>query len=96
MPPEYFSCNKNTTRYSCNTSSSFPTAERTFSTLRLIKLNLQATMGQACLDGLCLMYIQNYIAISTGAIIKKFAATSRKIKLQFLAALLSLTVVSNS
>ena len=35
-------------------------------------------MGQAHLDGLCLMYIYNNISISTGAIIKKFAATSRK------------------
>ena len=37
-------------------------------------------MGQACLDGLCLVYTHNDISISTGAIIKKFAATSRKIK----------------
>ena len=45
-------------------------------------------MGQARLDGLCLMYNHNDISISTGAIIKKFAATSRKIKLKFLAAFL--------
>ena len=30
------------------------TAERSFSTLRLIKSDLRATMGQARLDGLCL------------------------------------------
>ena len=40
-----------------------------------------STMGQACLDDLCLIYIHNDISISTGAIIKKFAATSRKAKL---------------
>ena len=57
------------------------TAERSFSTLRLIKSDLRTTMGQARLDGLCLMYIHNDISISTGAIVKKFAATSRKIKL---------------
>ena len=38
-------------------------------------------MGQARLDGLCLMYIYNDNSISTGATIKKFAATNRKIKL---------------
>ena len=38
-------------------------------------------MGQARLDGLCLMYIHNDISISTGDIIKEFAAISRKIKL---------------
>ena len=35
-------------------------------------------MGQARLDGLCLMYIHNDISISTGVIIKKIAAKSRK------------------
>ena len=29
-------------------------AERSFSTLRLIKSDLQTTMGQVCLEGLCL------------------------------------------
>ena len=38
-------------------------------------------MGQARLDGLCLMYIYNDISITTGGIIKKCAVTSRKIKL---------------
>ena len=52
------------------------TAERSFSTLRQIKSDLGTTMGQARLDGLCLIYIRNDISISTGAIIKKFAATS--------------------
>ena len=49
-------------------------------------------MGQARLDGLCLMYIYNDISVSSGDIIKKFAAASRKIKLQYHAA----TIVSNS
>ena len=57
------------------------TAERSFSTLRLIKLDLRTTMGQARLDGLCLMYIHNDSSISIGAIIKKIAVTNRKIKL---------------
>ena len=34
------------------------TVERSFSTLRLIKSDLRTTMGQARLNGLCLMYIQ--------------------------------------
>ena len=38
-------------------------------------------MGQARLNGLCLMYIHNDISISIGAVIKKFAATSRETKL---------------
>ena len=38
-------------------------------------------MSQARLNGLCLMYIHDDISISTGAIIKEFAATSRKVKL---------------
>ena len=57
------------------------TAERSFSMLRLMKSNLRTTMDHARFDDLCLMYIHNGISISTGAIIKKFAATSRKIKL---------------
>ena len=57
------------------------TAEGWFSTLRLIKSHLRTTMAQARLDGLCLMCIHNEISISTGAIIKKFAAASRKRKL---------------
>ena len=57
------------------------TAKRLFSTLRLIKCDLRTTMGQADLNSLCLMYIHNDSSISTGIIIKKFAATSRKIKL---------------
>ena len=36
---------------------SFATAKRSFATLRLIKSDLRSTMGQAHLDGLCLMYI---------------------------------------
>ena len=39
------------------------------------------TMGQVRLGGLRLMYIHDDISISTGAIIKNFAATCRKIKL---------------
>ena len=46
------------------------TAERSFSTLRLIKSDLRTTMGQARLNGLCLMYIHNDNLISNGAIIK--------------------------
>ena len=58
------------------------TAERLFSTLRLTKSHLRTTMGQARQDGLCLMYVHNDISISSaGAAIKKFADTSRKIKL---------------
>ena len=53
-------------------------------------------MGQARLDGVCLMNIHNDISISTGAIIKQFVATSRKIKLQFLEAFFVATIVSNS
>ena len=49
-------------------SVSSATAERSFSTLRPIKLDFRTTMGQA---RLCLMYIHNDISISTGAIIKK-------------------------
>ena len=45
-------------------------------------------MGQARLHGLSLMYIDNDISISDGAIIKKFAATSCKIELQFFEAIL--------
>ena len=60
---------------------SFATAKRLFSTLRLIKSDLRTTMGQARLDGPCLMNIHNDILISTGAIIKKYAVTSRKVKL---------------
>ena len=45
------------------------TTERLFSTLRLIKSDLRTTLGQARLDGLCLMYIHNDITISTGAVI---------------------------
>ena len=57
------------------------TAERSFSALRLLKSDLRAAMGQACLDGLCLMYTHNDILISNGAVIKKFTATSYKKKL---------------
>ena len=57
------------------------TAEQSFSTLQLIKSDLQINMGQARLDGLWLMYVHNDISVSTGAIIKIFVATSRKIKL---------------
>ena len=57
------------------------TAERPFSTLRLIKPDLRTTMGQTRLDGLYLMYIHNNISISIGVNAKKFAATSRKQKL---------------
>ena len=57
------------------------TSQQSFSTQRLIKLDLRTTMGQARLDGLCLMYVHNDILISTGVAIKKFAVTNRKIKL---------------
>ena len=57
------------------------TAERSFSMLRAIKSDLRTTMGQACLDRVCLAHIHNGISISAGAIIKKFSATIRKIKL---------------
>ena len=60
------------------------TGERSFSMLRLIESDLRTTIGKARLDGLCLMHIHNDISINAGAIIKKFAASSRKIKLQFL------------
>ena len=53
-------------------------------------------MGQVRLDGLCLMYIHNDISISTGALIKKFAATSRKIKLYVLERFYFVTIVNNS
>ena len=56
-------------------------AERSFSVVRLIGLDLHTTMDQARLDNLCLMYIHNGDSISTGVIIKKFAATICKIKL---------------
>ena len=56
------------------TLPSSATAERSFSTLRLIKLDLRTSMGQAHLDGQYLMYIHNDISISTGAIINTFAA----------------------
>ena len=45
------------------------------------KIRITRTMGQTLLDDLCLIYIHSDISISTGAMIKKFAATSRKIKL---------------
>ena len=51
------------------------TAEKLFSTLQLIKSDIYEQ-----LDSLCLMYIHNDISISTSVIIKKFAATRRKIK----------------
>ena len=54
--------------------ASFATAERLFSTVRLIKSDFRTTLGQACPDGLCLLYIHNDISISTGGIIKKLAA----------------------
>ena len=47
-------------------SVSSAAAERSFSTLRLIKSDLRTTMGQARLDNLCLVYIRNDILISTG------------------------------
>ena len=75
---------------------SFATAERSFTKLRLIKSDLQTTTGQACLDGLCLMYINNDISISTGVIIKKSAATSRKINFNFWQRFYDATIVSNS
>ena len=62
-------------------SVSSSTADRLSSTLRLIKSDLRTTMGQARLNGLCLIYIHNDISISSGAIIKKYAVTGRKIKL---------------
>ena len=45
--------------------ASFATAERSFSTLRLIKSDLRTTMGQAPLDGPCpcLIYFHNDISI---------------------------------
>ena len=74
----YFSGNKNILATLPVSSAS---AERLFFSLRLIKSDLRTTMGQARLDGLCLIYIYSDISIRTGAIIKKFVATSRKIKL---------------
>ena len=64
------------------------TAERSLCTLRLIKSDLRTIMDQARLDGTYLVYIHNDISIGTDVIIKKFAATSHKIKLLFLAAFL--------
>ena len=57
------------------------TAKRSFSMVQLIKSDLRTAMGQASLNGLCLMYMHGDISISTGAVIKKFAATSCKVKL---------------
>ena len=62
-------------------SASSATAVRSFFTLRLIKSDLRTTMDQARLDDLCQMYIHNDISISMGAIIIKYVATSREIKL---------------
>ena len=57
-------------------------AERSLSTLQPIKSDLRTTISQARLDGLCLiLYIHSDISVGIGAIIKKFATTSRKIKL---------------
>ena len=53
-------------------------------------------MGQPRLDGLCITYIHNDISIRTGAIIKKFAATSRKYNFKFLQRFCVATIVSNS
>ena len=51
LPTGYFSCNENTIQLLPVFSA---TAERSFSTLRLIKSDLRITMGQVRLDGLCL------------------------------------------
>ena len=61
-------------------SISSATAEGSFSALQLIKSDLRTTVGQTRLDDLRLMFIHNDMSIST-AVFKKFAATTRRIKL---------------
>ena len=60
-PIGYFSCNKKILlRILATLPVSSATAERLFSTLRLIKLDLQTNMGQIRLDGLYLMHMYIY------------------------------------
>jgi hypothetical protein len=49
------------------------TAERTFSSLKLIKTYLRTTMGQERLTGLALLYIHRDIAVTVDEIIDSFA-----------------------
>ena len=56
LPTGYFYCNKNNTPYSHNTSCVFCSCKRSFSTLRLIKSDIQTTMSIARLDGLPIVY----------------------------------------
>ena len=79
--PDIFPANKILLSILATLPASSTPAELSFSTSRLTKSGLRTTTGQARLDGLCLLYIRNDISICTGAIIKKSATASRKIKL---------------
>ena len=60
------------------------TAERTFSSLRILKTWLRSTMGEERLSGLALMYIHRNIALNNEHIIKTwYNMSNRRIQLSF-------------
>ena len=71
-------------------------AERSFSALRLIKSDLRTTMGQARLDGLCLMSIHKVISIAVLLILKKLLPQVVKLNFNFLQRFYVASIVSNS
>lgn len=58
---------------------SVATAERSFSSLRLIKSYLRSTMAQDRLNGLALLYIHRNIDINIENVINRFANKKRKL-----------------
>ena len=60
------------------------TAERTFSSLRILKTWLRSTMGEERLSGLALMYIHRNITLNSEHIIKTwYNMSNRRIQLTF-------------
>ena len=82
--PDIFSSIKLLLQYSHNTSSIFCYCRTIIFYATTDKIRFTMGMGQTRLGGLYLMYILNDISISTGAIVKKIAATRRKINFNFL------------
>lgn len=62
---------------------SIATAERSFSTLRLLKTWLRSNMGEERLNGLALLYIHKNMELNLENVLNRFARSERKRKLDF-------------
>lgn len=63
----------------CSLPVSVATAERSFSTLRILKTYLRSTIAQDRLNGLALMYIYRNIELDVENIIDRFSKQKRKV-----------------